>query len=249
MDPIRQTLSEIGLTSQEASIYLFLITQESTPASTIADQLNITRSSSYDILKNLSEKGLVTSIEQNDSLKFSAEPPDNLLTILQNKEKKVIAQKIILEKIEEDIISKTRDKDNNLKVKHIPVEDFNEEYEKTYKNLDTKNQIIRSIGSGEEEDIDFVEQSISSRVKNKVKLHLLINKNEKTKDYKLNDIAQLRETIYFKKNKNITVDITIGPSRIDIEDSKSGYYTTIENKNIVKTISSIFDLCFNSQRI
>jgi HTH-type transcriptional regulator, sugar sensing transcriptional regulator len=88
-EQIRETLKRIGLGHNESKIYLTLLKLGPSMAGRIAKESNIDRSASYDSLKALLKKGLISySIEANRK-KFAAANPEKLKSYLQEKEELV----------------------------------------------------------------------------------------------------------------------------------------------------------------
>lgn len=88
-EQIRETLKKIGLGHNESKIYLTLLKLGPSMAGRIAKESNIDRSASYDSLRALLKKGLVSySIEANRK-KFAASSPDKLKNYLEEKQELV----------------------------------------------------------------------------------------------------------------------------------------------------------------
>jgi len=94
MDKIR-SLKKIGLTEGEAKIYVSLIGKRS-KATEIVRETGIYRINVYDILNRLIEKGLATSIIENNVKIFEITEPKNLLNILEEKKREIEEQEKIV---------------------------------------------------------------------------------------------------------------------------------------------------------
>jgi len=88
-EQIRETLKKIGLGHNESKIYLTLIKLGPSMAGKIAKEANIDRSASYDSLKALLKKGLVSYAIEANRKKFSASNPEKLKDYLKEKEELV----------------------------------------------------------------------------------------------------------------------------------------------------------------
>lgn len=86
MNHILNKLNEFGLDNREAKIYTFLLSNKDLPAYKISKEVKIPRTTTYKILESLEDKGVVSSWNKNNVKHFSAESPDNLKTILSNKQ-------------------------------------------------------------------------------------------------------------------------------------------------------------------
>ena len=84
---IRPLLQKIGLDEKQIEVYLALLSLKSAKASDVAKLAKQSRSHTYIILRTLEEMGLVSEVKEHTTLQFIAEPPERLLTYLQNQER------------------------------------------------------------------------------------------------------------------------------------------------------------------
>jgi sugar-specific transcriptional regulator TrmB len=85
-EEIRETLKRIGLSSNEAKVYLILLKIGSSKAGKISKETQINRTTTYDALKSLLEKGLVSYVIKANNKWFDAVEPRRLLDFLKEKE-------------------------------------------------------------------------------------------------------------------------------------------------------------------
>lgn len=86
-------LLRIGLTEGEAKVYLALLDLGSARMGVIVKESKVAYSNIYDILRRLSEKGIVSYITKNKTKYFQAASPRNLIEYLNKKEKELTTQK------------------------------------------------------------------------------------------------------------------------------------------------------------
>lgn len=84
-----ETLQDIGLSKNEAKVYLSLTYLGSSTAGAVAKHANVPRPNAYDALERLREKGLVAHSIKDKKKYFDASDPRNLLGILKEKENKL----------------------------------------------------------------------------------------------------------------------------------------------------------------
>ncbi len=82
-----KTLKEIGLEEKEAKIYLELLKKGSSPASKVANELGLDRTSTYYILLRMMDKGFISALNKGNVKYFSAIDPKKILSLLKEKEK------------------------------------------------------------------------------------------------------------------------------------------------------------------
>lgn len=78
-------LREVGLTENEAKVYLTLLRIGTSPVSSIAEHSGLYRPYVYDTLKRLMEKGLVSHAKREGKLYYSAAKPAELKNLLERK--------------------------------------------------------------------------------------------------------------------------------------------------------------------
>lgn len=93
MAELKDTLRWIGLTGNEAKVYLALLKLGSARAGQIAKEAQLNRTTTYDSLKRLLDKGLASYVIEANRKWFKAVGPERLLEILKEKEEEV--QKIL----------------------------------------------------------------------------------------------------------------------------------------------------------
>lgn len=102
MNAKEETLLEAGLNHNEAKIYISLLETGITTAGNIAKNTKLHRTNTYDSLKKLIEKGLVSYIKQDNSTLYEATNPQALLRLIKEKENRVKAtlpQLLMLKKL------------------------------------------------------------------------------------------------------------------------------------------------------
>lgn len=87
---IKEVLGRLELNEKETAVFLFLLEKGTVTASQIAKSCkSVARTSVYDIMKNLQNMGLVTSVEQNNKIYFHIGNAEHILDSLENKKKEM----------------------------------------------------------------------------------------------------------------------------------------------------------------
>ena len=92
---MEKELENIGLSKNEAKVYLTLLNLGSSAAGIKAEKSRVYRTNVYEALNRLIEKGLVSYIYKGHQKLFQAEDPSKLLSILKEREesfKKILPQ-------------------------------------------------------------------------------------------------------------------------------------------------------------
>jgi len=79
-------LRELGLTQNEASVYLTLLDLSKSPINAVAQKTGLHRRTIYDCLMRLEEKGLVSYVLEGKTRFFNAVSPQRFLDFLKEKE-------------------------------------------------------------------------------------------------------------------------------------------------------------------
>ena len=95
---IKHAFTHLGLTDEHAQIYLASLELGTTAASKIAKRAKVPRTTTYDLLDQLIDWGLISKIESHNKTLFSAEDPDRLLTQINYKKNRVADIAHILDK-------------------------------------------------------------------------------------------------------------------------------------------------------
>lgn len=86
---VKNTLNEIGLSNGEAKVYLALLKLGSTIVSKLKEETELHRTTIYDFLEKLLNKGLVSYVITNNVKYYSAADPDKLVEFIKEKEEKI----------------------------------------------------------------------------------------------------------------------------------------------------------------
>lgn len=97
---IESILKNFGLNDKETSVYLALIELGPSPVRLLSAKSGVNRGTTYDILKSLISLGLVSYYNKQSHQYFSAEPPNKLLSALDDKQQDIIKLK---EQIQEEL--------------------------------------------------------------------------------------------------------------------------------------------------
>ena len=87
---MEEKLQELGLTKNEATIYLFLLKNNGITTGRIIKETQIANSRVYESLNSLVLKGLVSYNVQKDGKHFSAESPKKFMELEEQRKKKIL---------------------------------------------------------------------------------------------------------------------------------------------------------------
>lgn len=186
-------LEEFGLTKTEEKVYLKLLRSGLSPASEIIKKTQLHRTTVYDVLERLIEKGFVSFSIINNLKHFSASNPSKFLELaVEEKKKAELKQKLAKETIEHLIsLSQTQKSKSIIKVF------VGDEGEKTIMDdiIDAgKNFHILGGGGNFSESLPiYTEKWATQRRKKKIKAKIISNNRKEFPKWKLNEIKFLPE--------------------------------------------------------
>ena len=90
-----EVLQRIGLTKNEAKIYMALLKQGPCLVSKIVEETKLNRTHIYERLEKMLEKGLVNYVIKSGKKYFNAVKPDKLIQILEEQKLKIKNQECI----------------------------------------------------------------------------------------------------------------------------------------------------------
>lgn len=237
------TLQRIGLSKQEASVYLAALKLGVAKASEVAQKSNVKREAAYYILKLLQEKGFISEVIKSGVKHYSAVQPKRILEIIdEEKQQKTEAIKEMLPELETlQKIALTRP---TIEV-YEGVEGFKTIVSKL---VEKQNQEIHAYVP--EKTLHFLPtfhlQFRRRRKEKNVKIKVITEKTQFMQEIKSKDKEELRQTKFNDKiMKNISSAYFILPEAIVIikanEKEQIGVYIKEENtarlhKNIFKEI-------------
>ncbi len=98
-EEIKKILNKIGLSDNETKIYFTLLELGSSKAGKLSKESQINRTTTYDALKRLLEKGLINYVVKENRKWFEASSPERLIEYLKEKEEELEKIMPVLKKI------------------------------------------------------------------------------------------------------------------------------------------------------
>ena len=86
---IEPILKDLGLGDKEIAVFLALLELGPSPVRTLATKASVNRGTTYDILKSLIKEGLVSFFNKTNHRYFVAEPPERLLSLVNNRKQEL----------------------------------------------------------------------------------------------------------------------------------------------------------------
>src|SRR6056297_1159739 len=92
MDNLKLELRKLGLNEKEVDVYLAGLELGATSVKNLAEEADISRPTTYNIIEGLEEKDLFTTVEEDNKTYYVAQSPDHLMSVLETKKKEIEEQ-------------------------------------------------------------------------------------------------------------------------------------------------------------
>jgi len=230
-------LVEYGLTEKESKVYLSLLTLGTSSVNEISEKSELIRTTTYDVLKSLKEKGLVTSSIVNKITLFECVEPKKLIEILDDKKSKI---KNILPELDKLSEEKLRKPEIKLYTGREGMKSVFQEILKSKESL-----VAFSNNKMMVELLPFYAPNfIKKRVENKISIRIISEDSSTTNELLImNDKKELRETRVNNKMKELAINQYIFEDKVAIFESKQSepLGMIIKNKEYAKFQKMLFE--------
>lgn len=230
-------LMRLGFNDKEAKVYLALLELGEATINQICLKTKIKRTTTYDVITSLKEKGYLTSTLKGSRKKYIAKDPRELETKLEQR-------KVLLRTMMPELLSICNLIERKPKVRFYEGDEgLKEIYMDTLKY---PNQPIYSWVTDEVWgilDTEFLYSYLDSRVKNKIWAYVIAQDTKKNRAYRDDDAKYIRKTL-FESDPDFHVEVEIdlyGDRNIGIMVFGEKIGLVIESKKLYNTIKSIFD--------
>jgi len=242
-------LQSVGLTDKQARVYVAALFLGSASAQKIAQQSEVNRATTYVILDELAEMGLVSQSTEGKKTVFVAEPPEALERYLDGQKSSIETKKSELKSLMPQLKQQEHGESSDA-----PVVRF-------YKGLDGINNTgadaRRKAKSGSSiyamSNIDEIERHIpdilASSPKKRIKKNISSKLIYSYRSQYPSDVQMRRETLRLKEP--VLADINLYEDRALLitynEDPKNLTGVVIESKQIVGALRQLFEMAWGNR--
>jgi HTH-type transcriptional regulator, sugar sensing transcriptional regulator len=240
---LADNLKKLGLDDKEAQLYLSLLELSEANIARISKKSGIKRTTCYDIIDSLREKGLISVSNKKNKIFFSAEDPRKLEQLLDEK-------RHLLKNILPELLSITNLIDKKPKVRFFEgIEGIKDVYRDT---LNYPDQEI--VGWATPETVKYFDVEwlwkvyVPKRLENKIWERIIAPKKPEIENLKSYDQKHLRQMrLVSQDNALFEVEINLyGNQNIAIMSFEERIGLIIESKKIYNTLKSIFEMNWNN---
>jgi len=231
-------LKQIGLSENEAIIYLMLLQFPDISAGKIAKKTELPRATVYSVLDALIQKRLVASSPAGRIKYFSAEPINVLEEVVNKEYEKIKAKKNILN----EILPQLTKIEQQIDKPEITYYEGKKAFQSILSKTAPRDKHIYEIGDWNTFG-PFSKKFSEDRIMSNNKITLIVPDSKKARDEQKRDQVMLRKQ-YLINDKNFET-----PAIIAVNDDHVSLITMekdnpigikIRNKKIIKTLQSLF---------
>jgi len=239
---IKPTLKQFGLKNKEIDVYLATLELGISSASQISKKADIIRTTIYDIMSNLMQKGLIGQTQKGKKRLFYAEEPEKLKKLLQEKEEQLKEILPILKSLYSTAGTKPK----------IRYYEGKEGLKEVYR--DTLNYTGELVGYVSENILNllgknFTDEYIAKRKKSKIFARVLGPDSPDVISYKKFDKESLRMTRLISKNKfPFSIEMNIYGNKVAFISFKEEMGIIIESNEIAKNQKLLFELAWQGAK-
>lgn len=236
---LEKNLEKLGLDEKEARVYLALLELGEGNIHQIAKKSGVKRTTVYDIVESLKEKGLLSSVIHRKKTLYSAEDPRKLEDTLEEK-------KHILRRILPELLSIANMLDKKPKIRFYEgIEGIKDVYKDAFNYPEQELLAWVSEEAVDSFDIDFLNNYyLPKRVERKIWVRAIAMDSPMVRKYKELDEKSLRRTKLIKEN-NFPLEVEInlyGKNKIAMMSFEEKIGLIIESQKIYTTLKSIFEM-------
>lgn len=242
-EKLHEILLDLGLSSNESGVYLASLSLGSNTILSISKLSGIRRTTVYSVVNTLKNKGLMHETPKGFKTLYTAENPNKLESILENK-------KSSLKKILPEFNALYNLKGGDSTIKHYEgLEAIKNIYENTLESLNPGDDylVISDIDKFLNMDPKYFEKYVEKRVKQPLKVRAIAIDSDKSRYMKKYAQNMNHEIKILPKNTKLSVDLMILPHKVTIfnlEEPLSA--VSIENPAMVKMHKEIFKILWQT---
>jgi len=244
---IIKALRDFGLSEKEAKVYISLLGLNKALASEVAAKTNIARQLVYDLFKRLIEAGLISFVIKDNKKYFKAASPEQLTSILKEKEKAI-----------KDIMPELKKIQTSEEHKKPKIE--------VYEGIEGMKTILNDVLRTEKKELIVYGSSKSSfeiipifmknwhnkRLKQKLKIKIIYNKTKEA----LKRIKEHKETLklmnikYLSSENNLPTATLLYGNKIALTVwlKNEPYATLIESKELNQIYKENFEIIWKTAK-
>lgn len=242
-DQIQALLLDLGLTENEAQVYLRSLSLGPTTVLNIAKASGIRRTTVYSVIEILKKKGLVHTEPRGFKQVFVAEHPDKLESMLENK-------RASLRKMLPELSAMYNLKGGESTIKYYEgLASIKTIYDTILDPLKRGDDylVIGDMQKFFDMDKEYFNAFFEKRIKSEVRARLIVTDSEQSQHMKKYAKNMNHEVRILPEKTKLSVDAMIVPQKVIIVNLREPLSAvSIENKDTIEMQKELFEILWNS---
>ena len=242
---ISKVLADIGLSEKESLVYLSLLKLGTAKAVSVASKSDLRRTTVYDILRQLTGKGLISKFSKKSTTFYSVSDPQALLGHLDREHSqfsaKMSQKKIQVEQMLPELVSIAKAGSSAPKVRFYEGrKGIREAYEDT---LTSTGMICAyaDFASLLDELEEYFPDYLERRIKKKIFARAIAPDTQVWRERLKVNQAELRDTRFLPAGNSFTPEINIYNNKMLMVSWKEKMAVIIESKDLIDLQKIIFE--------
>jgi len=239
---LKKDLLDAGLSENEAAVYLAALEMGEASVSRLAKKAEVKRTTTYLVLEELREKGLISSLKKGAMTTIFAENPKKLHAMLEARKEKI-------DKIMPQLLAFTNLIDKKPEIRYFEgVEGIKEVYRDSlqYPDQEMLTWYAENYATHFDENF-FLEEYIPKRIKKKIWVRAILPDNEIIRGLIKDDQAHLRKSKLLSPDKyHISIELNMyGNNKVGVVSYEEQLGIIIESQKIYESLKNIFEIMWD----
>lgn len=246
---LKQALISIGFTQKEANVYLALLNLGKNTVSRIARAAGINRTTAYDILDDLVNKGLANISGKEPKQEYVAEQPQKIVSFYQGQ----IQQKEANLKLAESLVPQLNSIHNVAGRPKVRFYEGKTGLQEVYEDTLTSHEEIRAYANVDDMHKalpNFFPRYYHRRTQKGISIKAILPANAAGIGRASHDKTENRESALVPEKYYFSPEINIYDDKVMVASWRETLGIIIESKEIADAMKKIFDLSWSeAQRL
>ncbi|MFA4845335.1 MAG: helix-turn-helix domain-containing protein [Patescibacteria group bacterium] len=249
MGQLQELLEKCGLSNKATKVYLAMLEIGSAPVHNIASKAKLNRSTTYVILNDLMQKGLLTSSEDTRVKLFTVASPERLIQFLEESVKQHAELVGLARKALPELKAAYSGIGPKPRIQYFEgLEGLKNAYDETLKSTETI-KTFASIDDVHEALGDYFPDYYYRRASRNIKIDAIFPDTPASRDRVKKNKQELREAYLIPKNEySFSPEIMIYEKKLVILSLKEKFAFIIESEELADAMKKIFKLAWAEAR-
>lgn len=246
---LKKSLLEIGFSPKEANVYVSILILGRGTASKIARNAHIVRTTVYDILGSLFDKGLVTLTGKEPKQEYVALSPDQLKVYVSNELEK---KQKDFKQVEKSLVPQLKSIHNVKNRPKVMFYEGTEGLERVYEDTLSSHETIRAyanVSEMHEALPNYFPNYYKRRTDKGISIRAIFPTNKAGRERAKEDARETRQSALVPADKYyFSPEINIYDNKVMIASWKEKLGIIIESQEIADSMKKIFELAWTEAK-